>query len=112
MGRLDEEHVVLFKSMYDVERDLNNQEKLDELNDLLRDHLYYEESQFCDALDVPWDYCKAHKGKLKHHVPEPYVWDTSFAVDYHRLDSEHNVLFANILDVSQHPEDAAKLQLL
>merc|ERR1712059_152827 len=53
-----------------------------------------------------------YKGSLKHQVPEPYVWDTSFAVDYTRLDSEHNVLFANILDVSQHPDNAGKLQLL
>jgi len=151
--RLDDEHVVLFEKMYDVERDLNSQEKLDELSKLLREHFYYEESQFCDALDVPWDYCKEHKarhvrfsetyskvhapvnladikwaqnwlaqhikntdfgykGKLKHHVPEPYVWDTTFAVDYSRLDSEHDVLFANILDMSEHPEDAGKLQLL
>ena len=31
---------------------------------------------------------------------------------YSRLDSEHDVLFANILDVSQHPEDAGNLQVL
>merc|ERR1711862_522890 len=53
-----------------------------------------------------------YKGHLKHHVPEPYVWDTTFAVDYNRLDEEHNVLFANILAVSQDPSDAGKLQEL
>ena len=51
-----------------------------------------------------------YKGHLKHEVPEPYVWDESFATDYSRLDEEHDVLFANILAVSQHPDDAAKLQ--
>ena len=42
-------------------------------------------------------------------VPEPYVWDESFKVDYSRLDEEHDVLFANILAVSQHSDDADKL---
>ena len=51
-----------------------------------------------------------YKGHLKHEVPEPYVWDESFATDYSRLDEEHDVLFANILAVSQHPDDATKLQ--
>ena len=51
-----------------------------------------------------------YKGHLKHEVPEPYVWDESFATDYTRIDEEHDVLFANILAVSQHPDDAAKLQ--
>ena len=53
-----------------------------------------------------------YKGHLKHEVPEPYVWDESFATDYTRIDEEHDVLFANILAVSQHPDDAAKLQVL
>merc|ERR1719187_1960143 len=151
--RLDEEHVVLFKAMYDVERDLNSQDKVDHLQQLLRNHFYYEEGQFCDAIDLPSDYCKNHKdkhsqfsntfskvhapvalsdikwaqnwlaqhirntdfgymGHLKHEVPEPYVWDQSFSVDYHRLDEEHNVLFANILAVSQNPSDDAALQTL
>merc|ERR1712112_503637 len=151
--RLDDEHIGLFESMYDVEMNLRSQEKVDNLQRLMRDHFYYEEAQYCDALDLPWDYCKEHKkkhvkfserfaklvapvdmaeikwaqnwlaqhikntdfgykGHLKHEVPEPYVWDTSFAVDYSRLDSEHNVLFANILDVSQHPDDQAKLDVL
>lgn len=50
-----------------------------------------------------------YKGKLAHPVPEPYVWDDSFAVDYKQLDDEHDVLFQKILAVSQHPEDAAIL---
>merc|ERR1711875_6929 len=49
---------------------------------------------------------------LKHEVPEPYVWDSTFSVDYHRLDEEHNVLFANILAVSQNPSDDSALQTL
>merc|ERR1719300_1258415 len=53
-----------------------------------------------------------YKGSLKHETPEPYVWDESFKVDYSRLDEEHDALFANILAVSQHPDDAATLQVL
>merc|ERR1712111_133889 len=53
-----------------------------------------------------------YKGHLKHEVPEPYVWDQSFATDYTRLDDEHDILFAQILAVSQHPEDASKLDEL
>merc|ERR1719334_2746701 len=151
--RLDEEHVVLFKAMLDVERALNSLDKVDTLMKLLRNHFYYEEGEFCDALNLPWDYCKNHKdkhsqfsntfskvhapvalsdikwaqnwlaqhirntdfgykGHLKHEVPEPYVWDQSFATDYTRLDEEHNVLFANILAVSQNPSDDGALQTL
>ena len=61
--RLDEEHVNLFKAMYKVENDLTNQDKVDHLRKLMREHFYYEEAQFCDALDLPWDYCKEHKAK-------------------------------------------------
>merc|ERR1712121_593021 len=125
----------------------------DTLKELLRNHFYYEEAQFCDSIDLPWDYCSEHKrkhvqfsekiaklaapvthdeiyfamdwlaqhikntdfgykGHLKHKVPEPYVWDASFATDYTRLDEEHNILFSDILAVSQHPEDSGKLEKL
>merc|ERR1711971_1474891 len=151
--RLDQEHVNLFVAMYNVENDLTNQDKVDHLMKIMREHFYYEEAQFCDAHDLPCDYCKEHKkkhsdfserfvrmyapvdlgeikwaqdwlaqhikntdfaykGHLKHETPEPYIWDESFKVDYSRLDKEHDVLFANILAVSQHPDDAAKLQVL
>ena len=30
---------------------------------ICRDHFYYEEGEFCDSLDLPWDYCKEHKKK-------------------------------------------------
>jgi len=151
--RLDQEHVNLFKAMYDVEKDLTNQPKVDHLKEVVRDHFFYEEAEFCDATNVPWDYCTRHKtkhslfseklalmnapvnledikwaedwlvqhiknsdfgykGALKHEVPEPYVWDESFKVDYSRLDEEHSVLFANILAVSQHPEDVNNLKML
>jgi len=151
--RLDEEHQGLFKIMFSVENNPYDQAKVDELQKLMRDHFYYEEEQFCDSLDLPWDYCKEHKkkhvlfserfakmsapvkkeeikwaqdwlaqhikntdfgykGHLKHEVPEPYVWDQSFATDYTRLDDEHDILFAQILAVSQHPEDASKLDEL
>merc|ERR1711973_636430 len=53
-----------------------------------------------------------YKGHLKHEVPEPYVWDASFATDYSRIDSEHDVLFANILEVSQIPDSQAALDKL
>merc|ERR1712108_101119 len=159
--QMDDEHVGLFNIVRDVEADRNNQElwnslqsqeKVDKMQELMRDHFYYEEAEFCDSLDLPWDYCKEHKAKhvkfserlakihapvdlgeikwaqdwlaqhikntdfgykghLKHEVPEPYVWDQSFATDYTRIDEEH-VLFANILAVSQHPDDANKLQAL
>ena len=108
--------------MLDVEHNPSDQSKVDKLQELMRDHFYYEEGQFCDSLDLPWDYCKEHKkkhvkfserfakmhapvvlaemkwaqdwlaqhikntdfgykGHLKHEVPEPYVWDKSFATD-------------------------------
>ena len=51
-----------------------------------------------------------YRGKLAHPVPEPYVWDKSFATDYPQIDAEHDVLFQKILAVSQHPEDAAILE--
>merc|ERR1719233_635792 len=38
-----------------------------------------------------------------------YVWDESFATDYTRLDEEHDVLFAQILAVSQAPDSNEKL---
>jgi len=46
-----------------------------------------------------------YRGKLIHDVPNPYVWDETFATDYKQIDDEHTVLFENILAVSQHPED-------
>ena len=125
--------------MLDVQNNPNKQALVDELHKLMRDHFYYEEKQFCDSLDLPWDYCKEHKkkhvlfsarfnkfaapvaeedikaqikcllddknynyllqwaqdwlaqhikntdfgykGHLKHEVPEPYVWDESFATN-------------------------------
>merc|ERR1712080_442703 len=42
-----------------------------------------------------------YKTNLVHPVPEPYVWDNTFAVDFSRLDSEPDVLFTNILAISQ-----------
>jgi len=38
--------------------------------------------------------------------------DASFATDYNRIHEEHDVLFANILAVSQQPDDASKLKTL
>ena len=133
-----------------VENDPMSQNKIDDLKDIMRNHFIYEESQFCDAKDIDWEYCKEHKkkhvlfseklakmeapvdnseikwaqnwlvqhikntdfgykGKLAHPVPEPYVWDETFATDYPRIDEEHTGLFAKILAVSQHPDDAAIL---
>merc|ERR1711887_268275 len=54
----------------------------------------------------------AYRGKLKHVVPNPYVWDETFATDYKQIDDEHTVLFENILAVSQHPEDPEVLSKL
>ena len=75
-----------------------------------------------DMGDIKWaqDWLTQHikntdfgyKGSLKHAVPEPYVWDESFKVDYSRLDEEHDILFANILAVSQDPTASGKLQVL
>ena len=42
---------------HDVEKDLTNQPKVDYLKEVVRDHFFYEEVKFCDAMDVPWDYC-------------------------------------------------------
>merc|ERR1712080_380808 len=46
--RLDDEHIGLFESMYDLEMNLRSQEKVDNLQILMRDHFYYEEAQFCE----------------------------------------------------------------
>merc|ERR1712168_1130273 len=72
-----------------------------------------------DKAEVKWaqDWLAQHikntdfgyRGKLSHPVPEPYVWDESFATDYPQIDSEHIVLFEKILAVSQHPDDPAIL---
>merc|ERR1712181_27367 len=116
---------------------MGSQEKVDKLQELMRDHFYCKEHKakhvkFSERLakmrapvdfgEIKWaqDWLAPHikntdfgyKGHLKHEVPEPYVWDESFATDYTRIDEEHDVLFANILAVSQHPDDAAKLQVL
>ena len=48
---MDQEHVNLFKAMYDVEKDLTNQAKVDHLKEVVRDHFYYEEAEFCDAMN-------------------------------------------------------------
>ena len=39
--RLDQEHVNLFVAMYNVENDLTNQEKVDHLMKIMREHFYY-----------------------------------------------------------------------
>ena len=49
--------------MFAVENNPEDQTKVDELQKLMREHFYYEEEQFCDSLDLPWDYCKEHKKK-------------------------------------------------
>ena len=60
--QLDDEHIGLFDAMRAVEG-TTDPAKLEELRELLRNHFYYEEAQFCDSLDLPWDYCKEHKRK-------------------------------------------------
>merc|ERR1712080_568025 len=72
--RLDDEHIGLFESMYDLEMNLRSQEKVDNLQRLMRDHFYYEEAQFCDALDLPWDYCKEHKKEHVKSVRDSLSW--------------------------------------
>ena len=60
---MDNEHIGLFELMHDLQVDLDNQELVDELQEKMRDHFYAEEEKFCDALDLPWDYCQQHKKK-------------------------------------------------
>ena len=59
----DEEHQGIFEIMLDIENHPDDQGKVDKLQELMRDHFYYEEGQFCDSIDLPWDYCKEHKKK-------------------------------------------------
>lgn len=54
----------------------------------------------------------AYKGKLTHPVPEPYIWDTTFAVDYDDLDSQHEKIFAAVYELSEDPVNAGTLQKL
>jgi len=60
--QLDDEHIGLFDAMRGIETN-NDAAHLEELRELLRNHFFYEEGRFCDALDLPWDYCKEHKKK-------------------------------------------------
>ena len=62
-GQMDSEHRVLFELLLAVETDPTNQEKVDILQEKMREHFYNEEEKFCDAIDLPWDYCKEHKKK-------------------------------------------------
>ena len=41
--------------MYNVENDLTNQDEVDHLMKIMREHFYYEEVQLCNAHDLPWD---------------------------------------------------------
>nr|AQV13617.1 hemerythrin [Cossura longocirrata] len=45
-------------------------------------------------------------------VPEPYVWDESFRVNYDNIDTEHQGLFKAIFDCSKAPGDGGKLSHL
>merc|ERR1712142_319254 len=53
-----------------------------------------------------------YKGKMPHHVSDPYVWDESFQVYHTRLDDEHVILFKTLTwvtnPVSQEYLDWAK----
>merc|ERR1712029_1152235 len=46
-----------------------------------------------------------YKGKMPHHVADPYVWDESFQVYHTRLDDEHVLLFKLMQELSENPDD-------
>jgi len=48
---------------------------------------------------------------MSHTIPEPFVWDESFAVFYAQLDGEHKGLFEGIFDCSK-SNNAANLEAL
>merc|ERR1712121_89033 len=143
---LDDEHIVLFDNLRAVEEDPKDEFLVGKMKHSMKEHFSHEEVEICDAPEIDWDYCMAHKrkhnhfndrldkihapadvkeikaaqawlaqhikntdfayrGKLQHETPNPYVWDETFATDYKQIDDEHTVLFQEILNVSQHPED-------
>merc|ERR1711862_371381 len=48
--RLDEEHQGLFKALFSVENNPDDQDKVEELQKLMRAHFYYEEGEFVTPL--------------------------------------------------------------
>ena len=48
----------------------------------------------------------------RHDLPEPYVWNTEFAVNYEQLESEHVVLFELLLAVETDPTNQEKVNIL
>ena len=55
------------------------------------------------------DFTYMGKMPVQHPIPEPFKWNSFFAVYYPDMDNEHKPLFSCLAEVEKNPEDASGL---